>query len=132
MPNLAGLNLGLLVLASFLASATSTSLGFGFGMVLVSLLQFFVPPVQIVGLGIIIGAVNCLFRVVETRRVGTDGTSLRVAFSGVLGVSPGVGLLRLADPLGPGGISKTHPTNPARSGRPARRLCRGRTAVGQR
>lgn len=99
MPDLLSLQFGLLVLATFLASVISTSVGFGFGIILVSVLQFFVPPVQIVGLGIIIGLVSSLLRVLETRRIRTDGMSLRVTLSGVVGVPLGVGLLRFADPL---------------------------------
>ncbi len=99
MPELLSPQFGLLVLAAFLASVVSTSVGFGFGVTLVSVLQFFIPPVQIVGLGIIIGLINSLLRVLETRKIRTDGMSLRVTLSGLLGVPLGVALLRFADPL---------------------------------
>lgn len=99
MPDFLTWQFGLLVLATIMASAVSTSVGFGFGITLVSLLQFFVQPVQIVGLGLIMSLANYLMRVLETRKIRTDGIARRVAVSGVLGVPLGVGMLRFADPL---------------------------------
>ena len=99
MPDLLSWQFGLLVLATIMASAVSTSVGFGFGITLVSLLQFFVQPVQIVGLGLIMSLANYLMRVIETRDIRTDGIARRVTLSGVIGVPLGVGLLRMADPL---------------------------------
>jgi len=99
MPDFLSWQFGLLILATFLASTASTAVGFGFGIILVSFFQFFVPTVHIVGLGLVIGLANSLLRVLETRTLRTDGISLRVSFSGVLGVPLGVSLLRFADPL---------------------------------
>ncbi len=99
MPDPWSMQFGLVILATLVASAVSTSVGFGFGIILVSFLQFFVDPVQIVGLGIIISIVNYLLRVMETRRIETQGVALRVALSGVVGVPMGVMLLYYADPL---------------------------------
>lgn len=99
MPEVMSWQFGLLILATMSASAVSTSVGFGFGITLVSLLQFFVAPVQIVGLGLMMSVANYLMRAVETRRVRSDGAALRVTLSGVLGVPLGVWLLRYADPL---------------------------------
>jgi uncharacterized protein len=99
MPDPWSLQFGLIILAAFVASAASTSVGFGFGIIFVSFLQFFIDPVRIVGLGIIISIVCYLLRVVETRKVRTGGVGLRVTLSGVVGVPMGVALLRLADPL---------------------------------
>jgi uncharacterized membrane protein YfcA len=90
---------GLLILATILASAVSTSVGFGFGITLVSLLQFFVQPVQIVGLGLIMSLANYLMRVIETRKIRTDGIAMRVTLFGMMGVPLGVTLLNYADPL---------------------------------
>ncbi len=99
MPELWNLQFGLVILATFVASAVSTSVGFGFGITLVSLLQFFISPVQIVGLGLLMSVANYLMRVLETRHTRTGGVALRVTLSGVLGVPLGVWLLGHADPL---------------------------------
>jgi uncharacterized protein len=99
MPDLWSLQFGLVILATFAASAVSTSVGFGFGIILVSFLQFFVDPVQIVGLGIIVNIASNLFRVMETRKIRAVGVGLRVTVSGLAGVPIGVALLWFADPL---------------------------------
>lgn len=99
MPDLWSSQFGFVILATFVASVASTSVGFGFGIILLSFLQFFVDPVQIVGLGIIVSIASYLMRVMETRKIRTDGVGLRVTISGLLGVPIGVALLRYADPL---------------------------------
>ena len=91
MPDFLSWQFGLLILATFLASTASTAVGFGFGIILVSFFQFFVPTVHIVGLGLVIGLANSLLHVLETRTLRTDGISLRVSFSGVLGVPENLG-----------------------------------------
>jgi len=93
------IEMGLVIAAGFLASAISTSLGFGFGITVVSALQFFVPPVQIVGLGVMMSFFNYLFRAVESRDVPTNGIAWRVSLAGMLGVPLGVLFLSIADPL---------------------------------
>ncbi len=52
MPEPMSWQFGLLILATLTARALSTSVGFGFGVTLVSLLQFIISPVQIVGRGL--------------------------------------------------------------------------------
>jgi len=89
----------LIVLLSFLASTVSTAIGFGLAIILISFLQFFMPPIQLVGLCIIVSITNALMRVVETRQIKTDGKSLRLLLPGVLMIPAGMTLLCFADAL---------------------------------
>lgn len=90
---------GVLLLATFFASAVSTTLGFGFGIILISLLQFFIRPTEIVGLSLLVSTISYLLRVIETKSVTTSGDSLRIVLFGMIGVPVGVLLLRMGDPL---------------------------------
>jgi uncharacterized protein len=87
----------LIVLLSFMASTVSTAIGFGINIILVSFLQFFVPPVQIVGIGIIIGTLSAAMRTVDTRKVDTAGASWRMIIPGVLAIPLGLVILYFAD-----------------------------------
>ena len=87
----------LIVLLSFIASTVSTAIGFGLGIILISFLQFLLPPVQLVGLCIIVSITNAIMRVTETRRINTNGKSLRLVLPGVLMIPAGMLLLLLAD-----------------------------------
>jgi uncharacterized membrane protein YfcA len=47
MPEFLSPHFGFLILVTFIASVASTSVGFGLGIILVSILQFLLPPAQI-------------------------------------------------------------------------------------
>ena len=97
MNDLGYLHIILIVLLSFVASGVSTAIGFGLNIILVSFLQFFVPPVQLVGLAIIVGTMNAAIRTVETRQIQTAGVSWRLVLPGILAIPAGLMVLCFAD-----------------------------------
>lgn len=89
-------------LVMFLIMAGSfvyASAGFGFAIMLVGALQFFMPPVELVGIIIILGSVGATLRVIETRKIGKWKQSLRFIVPALFSVPLGVALLKYLDPL---------------------------------
>ena len=99
MDDFTSLHFLLIVLLSFIASSVTTAIGFGLNIMLISFLQFFMPPVQIVGLGIIVGTLSAAMRVVETRQVNTAGISWRMIVPGILAIPLGLTILYFSDEI---------------------------------
>lgn len=97
MNEFTNLDFALIALLSFIASTVTTAIGFGLNIMLVSFLQFFMPPVQIVGLGIVLGTFSAAMRTVETRKINTSGTSWRMIVPGVLAIPLGLAILYFSD-----------------------------------
>lgn len=92
-----GVHVIVVVLLSFIASSITTAIGFGFGIILISCLQFFLPPVQLVGLAVIVGTANSAMRAVETRRIDTHRIAWRLIVPGVVTIFAGLAVLLHAD-----------------------------------
>ena len=99
MDNFTNLHFLLIILLIFIASSVTTAIGFGLNIMLISFLQFFMPPVQIVGLAIVVGTLNAAIRVVETRQVNTSGISWRMIVPGVLAIPLGLTILYFSDTI---------------------------------
>lgn len=99
MDDLHGLQFALLIGLVFVASSVSTTIGFGMNIMLVSFLQFIVPPVQLVGLSIVVGTLNAGLRAVETRRTRTGAISWRLFLSATAALPAGLAVLCLADKI---------------------------------
>ncbi len=97
MSDLTSIHYILIVLLGFMASTFSAAIGFGLNIILISFLQFFVPPVQIVCMGIIAGTFSAAMRAVETRKIDTAGASWRMIVPGVLAIPLGLAILYFAD-----------------------------------
>lgn len=97
MHDLSPLLLVLLVLLSFVASVAATAIGFGMNIILISILQFFLPPVQLVTLVTLLGLLNACLRMMVLRHVNTEGISARVLVAGVAAVPLGTTMLIVAD-----------------------------------
>jgi len=87
--------MGLSLVGSFVAA----SAGFGFGIILVGALQFFMQPVELVGLIMILGCASSTLRVIETRKIAHRGRALRFIIFALIGVPLGVALLKYLDPV---------------------------------
>jgi uncharacterized membrane protein YfcA len=81
------------------SSFISSSVGFGFGIVLVGALQFFMEPVELVGVIVTLGSVGAFLRVMETRGIRGWKGSLRFILPAFLGIPLGVALLKYLDPV---------------------------------
>ena len=79
-------------------SFVSASAGFGFGIVLVGALQFFMQPVELVGVIITLGCVGVGLRVIETRKIPGWKRSLRFIIPAFFGIPLGVAVLKYLDP----------------------------------
>jgi len=87
--------MGLSLVGSFVAA----SAGFGFGIILVGALQFFMQPVELVSLIMILICVSSTLRVIETRKIAHRGRAVRFIIFALLGVPLGVALLKYLNPV---------------------------------
>lgn len=89
----------LMMFSVVVSSSVSSSAGFGFGILLVAMFQFFMEPVEFVGVITILGCVGSLLRITETRKIGLWKRSLYFIIPGLFGVPLGVALLKYLAPL---------------------------------
>lgn len=99
MPAIDTTHIILIILTIFVASSVATAIGFGLGIILLSFLQFFLPPIQLVGLVFIVGIGNSSLRTLQTRRIRTAGIGWRVILPGFLALPVGLAVLCFADPV---------------------------------
>lgn len=99
MPVLGSPHFWLIMLLVLVGSFVSSSAGFGFGIVLVSTLQFFMQPVELVGVIITLACVGVGLRVIETRKIQGWKRSLRFIIPALFGIPIGVTLLKYLDPV---------------------------------
>ena len=84
---------------SMVGSIIGASIGFGFAIILVAFFQFFMEPVDLVCIIIILTVALTLMRVIETWRIRHWRRSLRLIIPGLLGVPIGVAILKYLDPV---------------------------------
>ena len=77
----------------------SASAGFGFAIVLVGVLQFFMQPVELVGVITSLGCVGAGLRVIETRKTKSWRKSLYFIIPAFFGIPLGVAVLKYLDPV---------------------------------
>ncbi len=99
MPEIGSPLFWLIMFLVMVGSFVSASAGFGFAIVLVAALQFFMPPVELVGLIIVLGSVGATLRVIETRKITSWRRSLHFVIPAFFGVPLGVAVLKYLDPL---------------------------------
>jgi len=89
----------LMMLLVTAGSFVSASAGFGFAIVLVAVLQFFLDPVPLVGMIIILGCSAAGLRVIETRKIPNWKHTLYFIVPAFFGVPLGVAVLKFIDPM---------------------------------
>jgi len=99
MPELGSPIFWLIMFLVLIGSFVAASAGFGFAIVLVGALQFFMKPVDLVGLITILGCVVSFLRVIETRKIARWRRALNFIIPALLGVPLGVVLLKYFDPV---------------------------------
>ena len=85
-----------LAVVCFSASTLSTAIGFGMNIILLSIFQFLLPPVQLVAMATALGLANAMIRMVGLRHIDTRGATGRILIAGILGVPCGTAVLLLA------------------------------------
>jgi len=99
MPELGSSLLWLIMSLVVVGSFVSASAGFGFGIVLVGALQFFMQPVELVGVINTLACVGVSLRVIETRKIPGWKRSLRFIIPAFFGIPVGVAILKYLDPV---------------------------------
>jgi len=99
MPELGFPLFWLIMFLVLVGSFASASVGFGFAIVLVATLQFFMEPVELVGVITTLGCMLTSLRIIETRKIQVCKQSLHFIIPALFGIPIGVALLKYLDPV---------------------------------
>ncbi|MBL7224917.1 MAG: sulfite exporter TauE/SafE family protein [Desulfobacteraceae bacterium] len=99
MPELGSPLFWLIIFLVLVGSFVSASAGFGFAIVLVAALQFFMEPVELVGVITTLGCMGTSLRIIETRRIQVWKRSLHFIIPALFGIPIGVAILKYLDPV---------------------------------